>query len=843
MGLVEHLLALYAAVLVLNGVLSTVLWLRQRTSLFGRLVLVWVSGAIAFVAQGATSEGTPLAIALGFAFSAPASVALALLLGGAMTVSVPVRAYAVLAVACAGAALVIEVGGGAFWAFSLPIAVANAAPLLHMAGRTFARAGSDPSGLVRGLAVSCFLTAVHLLDFPLLRDEPLLAPYGFTGALLVLLALSITAPAVVLEKTAEERQRLSELEQLKSRFFANVSHELRTPLTVILASLEHLLASSAIGTDERGQLDVVRRNAARLLRLIDEMLDLSKIDAGQLRLNVAPFSIEALARSVTENNRPLATAKAIDLSFSPPERSIEDLHGDLHRLEIVLTNLVGNALKYTPDGGRVTVHLEDRADAVVVRVSDTGPGVPPEHLDQVFDRFYQVKGGDRQKGGVGIGLALAKDLTEMHGGELSVTSPPGEGATFSLRLAKGSDHFDPGILERRRVFVPAPELRRPEDALRPTLPPPRPLEERPIDDLRFDGRRARVLVVEDQDDLRAFIVRLFYRAFDVIEARDGDDGWERFERERPDIVVSDVMMPRRLGTDLCRAIKADLRYQTTPVILLTARVGSEATLEAYAYGADDFVAKPFHPGVLIARVRAQLQIRSLSLRVAASEKLAAVGTLAAGVAHEVKNPVNFILNAARTLLETEQDPATARQLLSVIEHGAQRIDGIVSALTAHVRPADGGIAAVSFDVRDGLEATLTLLEHRMSGVGVHRDYQTEHSAFAPPGPVNQILMNLLDNAVRSGSKNIWVRVFANDRSIQVVIADDGPGVPRDIAERIFDPFFTTRPTGEGTGLGLYLSRRMAKDCGGELVLESEGGPGARFRLDLPKDGPGKEARA
>jgi len=632
-------------------------------------------------------------------------------------------------------------------------------------------------------------------------------------------------------------EKLKELDRLKSKFFANVSHELRTPLTLVLAPLEELIDACSDANQEY-LLHVIRRNAHRLLRLIDDLLDLSRLDAGGLRLNVAEVDIRAIAHVVHENSLPAAIAKSIDFTLRA-QPSSKRIVGDAHRLEIVLTNLIGNALKFTPPGGRIQVHVEDAAEGVRVAVSDTGSGIPAEALPHVFERFFQVAPTDRRReGGVGIGLALAKELVELHGGWISVESEPGKGTTFTVFLPFGVDHIRPGAIERRQQFRQQEGAERRLEALGPTAEvseTPRPYRgDAPAGEqtLLHGERRARILLAEDHDEMREFIRNLLQREYTLFVAANGNEAWDIAQRERPDLVISDVMMPGRSGTALCHDIKADAGLQMTPVILLTAQAGSEATLEGYAYGADDFVTKPFHPRVLLARVRAQLKLRALTLELTQREKLAAIGTLAAGVLHEVRNPVNAILNAARVLAEGKANHEMAQRLIGVVGDAAQRIQAITSALDAHARPAEGGVMSPC-DVREGLDATLRLLEHKMSEVEVHRDYATELPVNAPAGPLNQVFLNILDNAVRAGAHTIWIRVSGEERRVTVTISDDGPGVPPDLAALIFDPFFTTRRVGEGTGLGLYLSRKIVEEHRGVLWFENRPGGGAQFVIELP----------
>jgi signal transduction histidine kinase len=635
-------------------------------------------------------------------------------------------------------------------------------------------------------------------------------------------------------------ERLKELDRLKSKFFANVSHELRTPLTLILAPVEEL-AQSTTDRHHLQYLRVVRRNAHRLLRLIDDLLDLSRLDAGGLRLNLAELDIRTIAATVHENSKPAAMARGVEFALVA-EPSTRKIFGDAHRLEIVLTNLVGNAIKFTPQGGRITLAVRDLPTGVKVLVTDTGRGIPAEALPHVFERFFQASPSDqRREGGVGIGLALAKELVELHGGSVSVDSQLGRGSTFSFFIPFGREHIRPEVVERRREFAPREDFRRrTEDSTALEASPPAGSAavaevggERPAEPAIFGGtRRARIVLAEDHGDVREFIRGLLEPEFELFTATDGDEAWALVCREVPDLVISDVMMPGRTGTQLCQDIKAEPALKNIPVILLTARVGSEATLEGYAHGADDFVAKPFHPRVLLARVRAQLKLRALGIQLAEREKLAVVGTLAAGILHEVRNPVNAILNAARVLANGNQDPAMAGKLIAVIGDAAERIQGITTALETHARPAEGG-GFTPCDVREGLDATVRLLEHRMEGVTVHREYATDARAAAPPGPLNQVFLNLLDNALRCGARNLWLRVGEHDRRVIVRVGDDGPGVPPHIAQKIFDPFFTTRDAGAGVGLGLYLSRSIVEAHEGTLWVEDRPGGGAEFVVELP----------
>ncbi len=357
--------------------------------------------------------------------------------------------------------------------------------------------------------------------------------------------------------------------------------------------------------------------------------------------------------------------------------------------------------------------------------------------------------------------------------------------------------------------------------------------ERPPERILLDrGRVPRVLVAEDEADLRDFIVAALSGTYEVDAAANGAEALELMKKNRPDLVLTDVMMPEISGLDLTRAIKEDPSLQHIPIILLTARGEDEAALEGYEAGADDFVSKPFHTKVLQARIRAHLKMRGLSLQLADQARLASAGTLAAGLAHEVKNPLNAAVNAAKVLEGGGSSRVPNERLMGVIIDALDRINGVISALDAHARPADGTDLAPC-DVRQAVRSTLDLLEHKTKQIQIHEDYDVIGEIFAPARAFNQVLLNLVDNAIRSGAKTIWIELRQVDKLVSVAVSDDGPGVPPDVVHRIFDPFFTTRVEGEGTGLGLHLSRRIAQECGGELRYEPRPGGGARFVMEIP----------
>lgn len=656
-------------------------------------------------------------------------------------------------------------------------------------------------------------------------------------------------------KTALERLR--ELDRLKNQFFANISHELRTPLALIRAPIEELLARGGLPESVNNTLRVVLRNALRLHRLIDGLLDLARLEAGQLRLRIGAIDMPALVQSVVAAFQPAAESMGLklrlDLPTSPPPSVVM---GDSEKLEVVLTNLLGNAVKFTERGGSIDVHLRYvDGEAAEVEVADNGPGIPLSEQPHIFERFRRVESPGRKQGGAGIGLALVKELVELHGGSVRVDSSPGQGARFIVRLRTGTTHVAAGVIEprvgrsvssdSRLPAVENPALAHVTDGIDPKLD----IASKSSQSLsallpHSEKARAHIVIAEDNSDLRGFLYELLSQYYYVTAVADGRTALETISSRLPDLVLADVMMPHLSGTELCREIKNDLRTRTIPVILLTARSGVDETLEGFSHGASDYLVKPFSPRELLVRVAVQLKVRRLTAQVANAARLAAVGTLAAGVAHEIKNPLNAISTGAAALRKRNELTASMQaEVLEMIEECVQRISEITNALTDHARPADGEGVSM-FDIRHGLETTLKLLVDRLrtSNVTVERRYRLERtsSILGRPRQLNQVFLNLLDNAVRASPHGgrIYLTVSETEYGTVIVsVGDEGAGILPENRERIFDPFFTTRPPGEGTGLGLYLSRQIIEAHGGSLRVGScPAGPGkhgAEFIVELP----------
>jgi signal transduction histidine kinase/DNA-binding response OmpR family regulator len=420
------------------------------------------------------------------------------------------------------------------------------------------------------------------------------------------------------QKTEQQAERLRELDAAKSRLFANLSHELRTPLTMIVAPVRHLLdeLDGALPPEARSALEDALRNAERLEHRVDRLLELSKLEAGHLSLERRPGDLVAFAREATRAFEPLAERNGLTLRFRAESEPLR-LSFDPEHLRTALDNLLSNALKFTPEGGKVLVRVtRSGADAepgeaqALLHVSDTGPGIPEEEHPHIFDRFHQSDdAATRHHGGTGLGLSLAKELIERHGGTIRLESAVDLGTTFTVALpVREPKKSDAEVRERAEGESTAENGRGGASELASRTPPgltdgSSARDRAPEAPPAADSDAPALLVVEDNCDVRAFLENRLSEAYRVETAPDGTEALEKAHTQRPALVVSDVMMPGLDGAELCRRLKADDDLGDVPVLLLTARAGETARVEGLDAGADAYVEKPFSMKALRARVR------------------------------------------------------------------------------------------------------------------------------------------------------------------------------------------------------------------------------------------------
>lgn len=391
-----------------------------------------------------------------------------------------------------------------------------------------------------------------------------------------------------------------ELDDLKTQFFANISHELRTPLTLILAPLAQRLAEPDLASDLRVDLDRMHRNAQVLLGHVNDLLDVARLDAGGMELHVSGIDLAGLVRLEASRFESLAQDRSLSFEMDAPGPLMARVDGE--KVRRVLANLLGNAFKFTPAPGRIAVTLRAEGDEACLEVRDSGPGVPDHLREAVFDRFRQGDGSSvRAAGGTGLGLSIVKEFVQLHGGSVALDGAPEGGARFRVRLPLGVPEGIPihPVQETPEPLVPALLKASPAPGGQAGNAPPQDV--------------ARILVVEDNPDMNAFLADRLGRRYRVDAAFSGLEGLSHAQAAVPDLILTDVMMPGMSGDQLLEALRQDATFDEVPIVFLTARADEALRLKMFQAGAADFLCKPFSVDELLARVESLLAGRRRSL--------------------------------------------------------------------------------------------------------------------------------------------------------------------------------------------------------------------------------------
>lgn len=695
------------------------------------------------------------------------------------------------------------------------------------------------------------------------------------------------AEAEIARKTQELQvllERVRELDETKSRFFANVSHELRTPLALILGPVEGMLDGRGLAPGQRRDLEVVRRNAATLLKHVNDLLDVASLDAGEMSLRLVETDLARLVRLMASHFEALAPQRDITLVVSAPASMPAEV--DPEKLRRVLLNLLSNAFKFTPPGGRIRIALSACGEGrALVEVQDSGPGVPPDLRGAIFERFRQAQGGaDRAFGGTGLGLSIARDFVELHGGTVSVIDAPGGGALFQvevpLRAPEGAVVVRGGAEEAEGdgmavVEGTLAELRPAPEEVAPAGP-------------RAEGR-PRVLVVEDNADLRRFLADALAEEFAVETAADGREGLERILARPPDVVLTDLMMPRLSGDRMIAELRARPELDAVPVLVLSARADDALRLHLLAEGAQDYVVKPFSAAEVVLRARnlaavkrardvleAEVRDRSLDLEVLAREvsrrkrqaedaleeaRVAREAAEAADraksaflslVSHEMRTPLTAILLTLQHMDRQGVAPGDVRH------HGRMtsstlRLNELVTGLLDYARFESGRLSAAPERLELPALAADVVEEIQVQARTKGLDLRLETSPRVPPivgdrRLLRLVVSNLVGNAVKYTHRGEVVVTVSHGAGGHVVaVRDTGPGIPEEDRGRIFEPFEQLEDVRHksvpGVGLGLALVKRVVESLGGGVSVGIPPEGGCVFTVVLPPSAPSGDDRA
>ncbi|MFT5163459.1 MAG: signal transduction histidine kinase/ligand-binding sensor domain-containing protein [Alteromonadaceae bacterium] len=711
--------------------------------------------------------------------------------------------------------------------------------------------------------------------------------WAYAIYLLTFIGLTLMIVWVLTEqrKRFNERMVINQLQQVdkvKDEFLANTSHELRTPLNGIIGLAESLIDGVAGGLPAQAnqQLAMVVSSGRRLANLVNDILDFAKLENHTLKLNPQPVDLYNVTDVVIALSQHLIGNKPLTL-INDVDSHLPAVFADEERLQQILYNLVGNSIKFT-EQGTIRVGAVEHDQRLKVSVTDSGIGIASDKFDDIFKSFEQVQGSaNRRYGGTGLGLAVSKELVALHNSLLEVESTLGKGSTFSFcldttDLAPLSNSATNQTIDRLQLLQRQVDL----GSLSGEV------ELNPACDNQGNGFR---LLLVDDEPINRLVLRnhLSQQNYQLAEAASGEEALSAIDNNGPfDLVLLDVMMPKMSGYEVCEQIRQRWPVSELPVIFLTAKNQQVDVLQSFAVGGNDFLTKPVAKQELLARVETHLKLldinRELADKVAAqtvtlvqSEKMASLGTLTAGVAHEINNPTNFVYVSALSL---ETDLSRCQQFifdlagedaeeeilqgfrqqfdplhehLATIKEGANRIKAIVKDLRAF-----GQLDAVdkkSVQIADLLTSTLNLIRTKYLETTEFVTEFTSHPTLeCHPAQLNQVFMNLVVNACDAireeqdkqqaqqlprtmGEIIIGCRQLddENGKRVEISVKDNGAGMSEETKNKLFEPFYTTKGDGEGTGLGLSISFGIVQKHGGELVVESQLGVGTVFKVVLP----------
>jgi PAS domain S-box-containing protein len=693
----------------------------------------------------------------------------------------------------------------------------------------------------------------------------------------------------------QERQRaesLAELDRTKTLFFSNISHEFRTPLTLSLAPLQDALSDPTLADSQRERLELIHRNSLRLLKLVNTLLDFSRIEAGRMEAVYEPADLALFTTELTGVFRSAIEQAGLQLIVDCPPLP-EPVYVDREMWEKIVLNLLSNAFKFTFEGA-ITVRLHSADDnQVILQIQDTGTGIAPEHLPHLFERFYQIRDTQaRTYEGSGIGLALVHELVRLHNGTIEVSSRLGEGTCFTITLPFGTEHLpsarlqDEGehqpvrtlastaigaasYVEEAQQWVPVVDFSQPSLERGEKLDPPQPPLERGENLLKVplikgdlgessgaeadSTSSALVLVVDDNADMREYLTRLLSEHFQVEAVADGATALAVAQERLPDLILSDVMMPGLDGFEFLQALRADPRIRAVPILLLSARAGEEVIVEGLEAGADDYLIKPFSAQELVSRVKAHLQMAQLrgeALQEARS-KIRSRDELISVVSHELNTPLVSILGWTRMLRTHPPSPVMLSKALDIIERNAMLEAKLVQDLLDLSRISAGKLRLhlQPIELQSVIETVIATVAQTATDQGIELTWQenvTEPVIVMGDGDrLGQVLINLLTNAIKftpeAGRVTLELSVTNRDDSsdsagAEIRVSDTGIGIALDFLPHVFDRFRQAEGANaaKGLGLGLAISRHIVELHNGTIHAESAGaGQGATFIVRLP----------
>ena len=656
-----------------------------------------------------------------------------------------------------------------------------------------------------------------------------------------------------MRQEAEQRAReLAALDRAKTAFFSNVSHELRTPLTLLLEPLRQVLDRAELAAPDRELLQTARRAGARLRKLVNSLLEFSRIEGGRADVHYLPTDLGLLTADLASMFRSAFERAGVHLQIDCPS-SGEQAYVDRDMWEKIVLNLLSNALKFTLEG-HVSVRVQMLADCFELEVADTGCGIRAESLPRIFERFAVVEAPRaRTVEGTGIGLSLVHERVKLHGGAIQARSEVGVGTTMTVRVPRGSSHLPKDCIGAAGSRPELQSIAQPylDEALGWLV---EDVTEAEVVDRRtdlpndlLDAAKERILVVDDNADMRGFLQRLLETRWHVETAADGLAALEQIRRHPPDLVIADIMMPRMDGLELLQTLRNEGPTAQLPVLLLSARAGEEASVGGLQAGADDYLVKPFSRHELQARVEARLatakqHAAERQARTQAEQTIKAREEFFAALAHELRSPAACLFTWIARLRDEDLCDSGALDVLETAAHSVRRLAedllDVARTTSGHMRVDREPYASLSPLVAGVVEAYKPAADNKSVVI---------RSALEDVcGPVNvdadriqQIVSNLLSNAIRftPPGGRIEVRCQRRADTVELAVSDSGRGITSDALPHVFERYWQGAAVldgDSGLGLGLSICRHLVELHEGRIEALSEGQDrGTTFVVRLP----------
>jgi signal transduction histidine kinase len=641
------------------------------------------------------------------------------------------------------------------------------------------------------------------------------------------------------QEIQEANKKLLEAEKVKSEFFANVSHELRTPLSLILSPLESILSEKygVISEQQRNYLYTIYNNAMRLLQMVNGLLDFSKFEAGKMNVNREPTELTGLIKLILNDFESMMRGNHIDL-FCEIEFGDQYVLMDRYLFERILFNLISNAAKFTPEGGKVIVRASQQGDQLTVSIEDTGIGIPESAIKNLFQKFHQVEGSStRRFEGTGLGLAMVKEFTELLGGTVSVISQESKGSTFTVQCLAPVTTLAPrssrAVAERKTLVMQYQKTG----------------FQQSVESGASREGLLKVLICEDNEELSAYIVSVLQEICQTKTANNGEQAMEFVHSWQPDLVLSDVMMPKKDGLAVCREIKSNPKTSHIIVVLLTALTHREAMLKGWEAKANEYLFKPFHPEELLTRIKsllASIQDRKEANRLLEQRNVeltrlnASLESFSYSVSHDLRAPLRSIEGYAKVLLEDHVKllPPDGQHALNIIINNSEKMNNLIEDLLQFSKLDRKTLDKSHVDMNDIVKSVLD--EIKINATQTEIKLGSLLPAPADQALITQVWMNLLSNAVKYSSRKekpvVEIGCDKNNGEVTYRVKDNGTGFDMKYADKLFGVFQRLHRADEfkGTGIGLALVQRIVHKHNGRIWAEARVNEGATFYFTLPE---------